>query len=181
MFFDKVPAGNNPPQDINVVIEIPWHSAAVKYEVDKESGAFFVDRFMSTSMYYPTNYGYVPHTLSEDDDPVDVLVLSPVPLIPGAVVNCRPIGMLKMTDESGIDAKIMAVPNDKLSTLYRKIKEFDQVEQETLDTISHFFEHYKDLEKSKWVKVDGWASSSDAKQEIIISLERYQHIESKKN
>ncbi|NQY42214.1 MAG: inorganic diphosphatase [Legionellales bacterium] len=179
MFFEEVPAGINPPEDINVVIEIPWHSAAVKYEVDKKSGAFFVDRFMSTSMYYPTNYGYVPHTLSEDDDPVDVLVLSPVPLIPGAVVNCRPIGMLKMTDESGIDAKILAVPNDKLSTLYRHINEFDQIEHEKLDSISHFFEHYKDLEKSKWVKVDGWVGSSYAKQEITSSLTRYEKITSK--
>ena len=174
MFFDKVKAGNNPPEDINVIIEIPCHGAPVKYEVDKESGAFFVDRFMATSMHYPTNYGYVPHTLSEDDDPVDVLVLSPAPLISGAVVNCRPIGILKMTDESGVDGKILAVPSDKLSTRYREIKEYDQIEKETLSSISHFFEHYKDLENNKWVKIDGWEEASHAKIEITNSIQRYQ-------
>ena len=173
MFFDKIPAGNNPPEDINVIIEIPCHGAPVKYEVDKKSGAFLVDRFMATAMHYPTNYGYIPHTLSEDDDPADVLVITPAPLIPGAVVNCRPVGVLKMTDESGVDAKILAVPSDKLSTRYRHIKEYDQIEQETINSISHFFEHYKDLENNKWVKIDGWRDSAQAKEEIKSSIDRY--------
>ncbi len=175
MNFAEILPGNNPPEDINVIIEIPCHSAAVKYEVDKKSGAIFVDRFMSTAMHYPTNYGYVPNTLSEDNDPVDVLVLSPAPLISGSVINCRPVGVLEMTDESGVDAKILAVPNDKLSTLYRSVKEITDIEQQILDTISHFFEHYKDLEKNKWVKIDGWASATTAKKEVTSSIERFQN------
>ena len=133
MIFEKILPGNNPPDDINVIIEIPCNSAAVKYEVDKSSGSFFVDRFMSTAMYYPTNYGYVPNTLSEDNDPVDVLVLAPAPLISGAVINCRPIGVLEMTDESGVDAKILAVPNDKISTQYRSIRDIADVDQQLLN------------------------------------------------
>ena len=173
MLFDAIAPGNNPPEDINVIIEIPCYGAPVKYEVDKKSGALFVDRFMATSMHYPTNYGYVPHTLSEDDDPVDVLVITPSPLISGSIINCRPIGVLKMTDESGVDAKILAVPTAKLSSRYQHVTDYQQIEPETLSSISHFFEHYKDLEEGKWVKMGGWKGVDDAKKEILASIDRY--------
>jgi len=173
MSFNNLTPGNDVPNDINVVIEIPYHSEPVKYEVDKTTGMLSVDRFMNTAMYYPCNYGYVPKTLSEDGDPVDVLVISPAPLLSGSVIRCRPVGMLKMTDESGVDAKILAVPVDKLSTLYRHVKEPEDVAPQLLDTIAHFFEHYKDLEANKWVKIDGWAGSEQAKQEILACVERF--------
>jgi inorganic pyrophosphatase len=173
MSLNTVPAGNNLPEEINVIIEIPAHSDPVKYEVDKDSGAIFVDRFMATCMHYPTNYGYVPHTLSEDGDPADVLVITPFPLLAGSVIRSRPVGVLKMTDESGTDAKILAVPVDKLSTIYRGIKDIDQVPELTLQQIEHFFQHYKDLEPNKWVKIDGWENAAAAKQEIVESVERY--------
>lgn len=173
MDLSKISAGRDVPNDINVMIEIPAHGEPVKYEVDKASGALFVDRFMSTAMYYPTNYGYVPHTLSEDGDPVDVLVITPVKLNCGVVIRCRPIGMLQMEDESGIDAKILAVPADKLTPLYRHIQSPDDVSPQLLKTISHFFEHYKDLEEGKWVKVKGWLGVEDAKTEILKSEKRY--------
>ena len=160
------------PDEINVIIEIPAGSGPVKYEVDKATGALTVDRFMATAMHYPANYGYIPQTLSEDGDPADVLVLAPVPLIHGAVIACRPIGLLKMTDESGVDGKILAVPIDKLSQQYRHIKTTDDVDSQTLATIAHFFEHYKDLEAGKWVKIDGWYDCTQAKQEILASVER---------
>ncbi|MDF2179158.1 inorganic diphosphatase [Aliiglaciecola sp. CAU 1673] len=173
MSLNAVPAGKNLPEEINVIIEIPAHSDPVKYEVDKESGAIFVDRFMATCMHYPTNYGYVPHTLSEDGDPVDVLVITPFPLLAGSVIRCRPVGVLKMTDESGADAKVLAVPADKLSTIYRGITEIDQVPELLLKQIEHFFEHYKDLEPNKWVKIDKWANAAEAKEEIMSSVKRY--------
>lgn len=173
MSLNNVEAGRNVPHEINVIIEIPAHGDPVKYEVDKKSGALFVDRFMSTAMRYPCNYGYVPHTLSEDGDPVDVLVLAPFPLLSGSVIRCRPIGMMKMTDESGEDCKILAVPIDKLSNLYTDIKSPKDVPKSLLDTISHFFQHYKDLEPGKWVKVNGWFGVEEAKAEIISSHERY--------
>ncbi len=173
MSLNAVKPGDNIPDEVNVIIEIPAHSDPVKYEVDKESGAMFVDRFMSTCMHYPTNYGYVPHTLSEDGDPVDVLVPTPFPIIPGSVIACRPIGVLKMTDESGPDAKILAVPVDKLCVQYRGIDNCSQISQLLKDQITHFFEHYKDLEKSKWVKIDGWEDVESAKQEIMDSVKRY--------
>lgn len=173
MNLEKLGYGDNAPNEVNVVIEIPAHSAPVKYEVEKESGAIFVDRFMATAMFYPCNYGYVPKTLSDDGDPADVLVITPVPLISGSVIKARPIGMLKMTDESGIDAKILAVPADKLSTQYRDVHEPADVQEQLLQSISHFFEHYKDLEKGKWVKVEGWAGSEEARKEIQDSIERY--------
>lgn len=173
MSFHNVTSGRDVPNDINVIIEIPAQSDPVKYEVDKESGALFVDRFMATAMFYPCNYGYVPSTLSEDGDPVDVLVVTPVPLISGAVIRCRPIGMLKMTDESGVDAKILAVPVDKLSPIYTKIQSPEDMPSLLLSQISHFFEHYKDLEPGKWVKVDGWVGTAEAKAEILASVERY--------
>ena len=171
--LNSVPTGNNVPDDVNVIIEIPANSEPVKYEVDKNTGAMFVDRFMTTSMRYPCDYGYIPHTLSEDGDPVDVLMISPLPLISGSVIQARPVGMLRMTDESGTDYKILAVPIDKLTPLYKDIQEPGDLMQITLDRIAHFFQHYKDLEEGKWVKVDGWDSTNAAKQEILASIERY--------
>jgi inorganic pyrophosphatase len=168
--LDRVPSGKDLPNDFNVVIEISMHSEPIKYEVDKESGAMFVDRFMSTAMHYPCNYGYIPHTISGDGDPVDVLVLSQFALPPGVVVRCRPIGMLKMTDEAGEDAKVLAVPVDKLTLMYRDIDSPRGLPQIVLDQISHFFEHYKDLEPGKFVKVKGWVGKEDAKKEIMDGI-----------
>jgi inorganic pyrophosphatase len=173
MILDRVITGLNVPDDINVIIEIPAHGEPIKYELDKDTGAMFVDRFMSTAMHYPCNYGYVPHTLSEDGDPVDVLVVTPIPLITGVVVRCRPVGMLKMTDEAGIDAKVIAVPVDKLTSLYTHIKSADDLPQLLLKQIAHFFEHYKDLEPGKWVKVEGWVGIEGARAEILAGVERY--------
>ncbi len=174
MILDHVQTGRNVPDDINVIIEIPAHGEPIKYELDKETGAMFVDRFMSTAMHYPCNYGYVPHTLSEDGDPVDVLVVTPIPLITGVVVRCRPVGMLKMTDEAGIDAKVIAVPVDKLTSLYSHVQSPDDLPQLLLKQISHFFEHYKDLEPGKWVKVEGWVGVDGAREEILSGVARYQ-------
>ncbi len=173
MNLDRVTPGRDVPNDINVIIEIPAHSDPVKYEVDKDTGAMFVDRFMATAMFYPCNYGYVPHTLSEDGDPVDVLVVTPNPLISGSVIRCRPLGMLKMTDESGVDAKLIAVPVDKLTPLYKKCQSADDLPPTLLAQIAHFFEHYKDLEPGKWVKIEGWAGIEEAKAEIVSAMERF--------
>ena len=173
MGLNRVPSGKDLPNDFNVVIEIPMHSEPIKYEVDKESGAVFVDRFMSTAMHYPCNYGYIPHTIAGDGDPVDVLVMSQFALPPGVVVRCRPIGMLKMTDEAGEDAKLLAVPVDKLTTMYRDIVSPRDFPQIVLDQISHFFEHYKDLEPGKYVKVAGWVGIEEAKQEIMNGVAAY--------
>ena len=181
MNLDRVSSGADVPNDINVIIEIPSHSDPVKYEVDKETGAMFVDRFMSTAMFYPCNYGYVPHTLSDDGDPVDVLVVTPHPLISGSVVRCRPVGVLKMTDESGDDAKVLAVPVDKLYSGYSHVKGTEDMSQLLLDQIAHFFEHYKDLEEGKWVRVDGWAGLEEAKQEIMSSIELFNAAPEKPN
>jgi len=181
MNLDKVRSGRDVPNDINVIIEIPMHGEPIKYEVDKETGAMFVDRFMSTAMHYPCNYGYVPHTLSEDGDPVDVLVVTPVALITGVVVRCRPLGMLKMTDEAGIDAKIIAVPVDKLCALYKDMQKPEDFPAMMLNQISHFFEHYKDLEPNKWVKVEGWVGADAAKAEIMAGVQRYQQASPKPN
>ena len=174
MSLDRVPAGRDIPNDFNVIIEIPAHGEPIKYEVDKDSGAMFVDRFMSTAMHYPCNYGYIPHPLSEDGDPVDVLVITPIPLITGVVVRCRPVGMLKMADEAGEDAKLLAVPVDKLTNLYRDIESPRDLPESMLSQISHFFEHYKDLEAGKWVKVQGWVGAEEAKAEILAGERRYQ-------
>lgn len=173
MSLMDIKSGRDIPNEINVIIEIPMHGEPVKYEVDKETGALFVDRFMSTAMFYPSNYGYVPSTLSEDGDPVDVLVITPVPLISGAVIPCRPIGMLKMTDESGVDAKILAVPTTKLCKMYKDVETYKDIPQHLLLSIEHFFSHYKDLEEGKWVKVDGWVGPDEARQEILSSIDRY--------
>ena len=169
----RVSSGRDVPNEINVIIEIPMHGEPVKYEVDKDTGALFVDRFMTTSMFYPTNYGYIPNTLSEDGDPVDVLVVTPIPLLSGSVIRCRVIGMLKMTDESGVDAKLLAVPINKLSKIYQDIKTHEDLPKHLLLSLEHFFEHYKDLEEGKWVKLDGWAGPEEAHREIIASVERF--------
>ena len=174
MNLEKLTAGQNPPEDINVVIEIPAQSGPVKYEVDKASGSLMVDRFMATAMYYPANYGFIPHTLAEDGDPADVLVLTPVPLINNSVIRCRPVAVLQMTDESGPDSKILAVPIDKLSQLYSDIQSPDDIPPHVLHSIEHFFTHYKDLEADKWVKIGGWEGAAAAKAEITRSIERHQ-------
>ena len=173
MALIQVPAGRDVPDDINVIIEIPMNSEAVKYEVDKNTGAIFVDRVLTTAMRYPCNYGYVPQTLCGDGDPVDVLVIMPVPLIPGSVVRSRPVGVLKMTDEAGEDEKVVAVPVGKVSELYRNIASVRDLPDEMLDQIAHFFQHYKDLEKGKWVKIDGWRDAQEAKQVILDSVQRF--------
>ncbi|MBT3348011.1 MAG: inorganic diphosphatase [Thiotrichales bacterium] len=179
MNLDRVSTGDNIPEEINVIIEIPAHADPVKYEVDKETGAMFVDRFMNTAMHYPCNYGYVPHTLSDDGDPVDVLVVTPYPVISGSVVRCRPIGVLQMTDEAGSDAKVLAVPISKLCSLHKDASRPEDVSQLLLDQISHFFEHYKDLEKDKWVKIGGWEDATAAYQEILDSIDRFQNAPEK--
>ena len=175
MSLNKVPSGKNLPDDFNVIIEIPMHGEPVKYEVDKESGAIFVDRFMNTAMHYPCNYGYIPHTLCGDGDPADVLVVTPIPLLTGVVVRCRTLGVLKMTDEGGEDAKLLAVPVDKLCTLYRDVKDYTGLPEITTKQIQHFFEHYKDLEPNKWVKIDGWFGVEEARSEIMSSVANYQN------
>ncbi|MGL1834760.1 inorganic diphosphatase [Rhodocyclaceae bacterium SMB388] len=170
MSFDLVKAGKDVPNDINVIIEIPAQADPIKFEVEKESGAVYVDRFMGTSMRYPINYGYVPHTIAGDGDPVDVLVVTPFPLLPGVVIRCRPVGVLKMEDESGMDAKVVAVPVSKLTPLYDKVQTIDDLPELLMKQTVHFFEHYKDLEPGKWVKVVGWGTVEDAKQEILDGI-----------
>lgn len=179
MGLNNVPSGKDLPNDFNVIIEIPMHGEPVKYEIDKESGAIFVDRFMNTAMHYPCNYGYIPHTLSDDGDPVDVLVITPVPLNTGVVVRCRPLAVLKMEDEAGMDAKVLAVPVDKLSTLYRSLKTYQELPEITLKQIAHFFEHYKDLEPNKWVKIIGWFGIEEARSTIMDGVNTYLSAEDK--
>ena len=174
MSLHNVTPGAKAPDEFNVIIEIPANSSPIKYELDKETGAMFVDRFMGTAMFYPANYGYVPNTLSEDGDPVDVLVVTPFPLNLGVVVRCRALGMLKMEDESGVDAKLIAVPVEKLCPMYKNVKTTDDLPELLMRQIQHFFEHYKDLEAGKWVKVTGWGDIDAAKQEIIDGIARYQ-------
>jgi len=174
MSLNHVPAGQSLPDDIYVVIEIPANADPIKYEVDKESGALFVDRFMSAPMFYPCNYGYVNQTLSLDGDPVDVLVPTPYPLMPGSVIRCRPVGVLKMTDESGEDAKVIAMPHDKLSKEYQHIQDVQDLPELLKAQIQHFFERYKELEQGKWVKVQGWEDVQSARQEILDSYQRAQ-------
>jgi inorganic pyrophosphatase len=173
MSLDAVTPGQHAPNEFNVIIEIPMNADPIKYEVDKETGAIFVDRFMSTAMHYPTNYGYVPKTLSGDGDPVDVLVITPVPLIPGVVVTCRPIGILNMEDEAGMDAKVLAVPTDKILSIYTQWQKPEDLNPMRLNTISHFFQHYKDLEPGKWVKVLGWQGPQAARDEVLAGMQAY--------
>ncbi|MEY2666715.1 MAG: hypothetical protein RLZZ384_886 [Pseudomonadota bacterium] len=179
MSFMKVQSGRDVPHDINVIIEIPAYSDPVKYEVDKDTGALTVDRFMGTAMQYPTNYGYIPHSLSDDGDPVDVLVITPAPLLSGCVIRCRPIGVLKMVDEAGSDAKVLAVPVEKLTPCYKKVTTFEDISEDKLAKIAHFFQHYKDLEEGKWVNIEGWFGIEDAKREIVESISRYNAAEAK--
>ena len=174
MGLDLVPTGSDVPNVINVIIEIPKDAEPVKYEVDKASGAIFVDRVLSTPMRYPCNYGYVPHTLGGDGDPLDALVILPLPLVPGAVIRCRPVGVLRMTDEAGSDEKLLVVPVSKVFAGYAHIDDINQVSAHWLERIGHFFEHYKDLEKGKWVKVEGWESAESAKKEVLDGVARYE-------
>jgi inorganic pyrophosphatase len=167
MDIDKIPIGRNPPHDINVIVEIPQGGAPVKYEIDKESGALFVDRFLHTAMFYPCNYGFVPHTKSQDGDPLDVLIAGPTAVVPGSVVRCRPVGVLLMEDEAGPDEKLIAVPVDKLHPFYTEVKSYTDLPAIMCEQIAHFFTHYKDLEPGKWVKVTHWAGTEEA--EAIIN------------
>ena len=169
MSFNSISPGKDVPNDINVIIEIPANSDPIKYEIDKDSDAVFVDRFMATPMFYPANYGYVPQTLADDGDPLDVLVITPYPVVPGSVIRCRPVGMLNMSDESGQDEKVVAVPHDKLTPLYRDVKEYTDLPQLLIKQIEHFFENYKDLEEGKWVKIDCW-QNADAAREVIMKF-----------
>lgn len=173
MALKEVSAGRDVPDDIHVIIEIPMNSEAVKYEVDKDTGAIFVDRVLTTAMRYPCNYGYIPNTLCGDGDPADVLVIMPVPLIPGSVVRCRPVGVLKMSDEAGEDEKLIAVPVGKVSEQYRHVHSVRDLPEILLDQISHFFQHYKDLEKGKWVKIEGWRDVQEARQVILDAVKRH--------
>ncbi|MDX1692226.1 MAG: inorganic diphosphatase [Ketobacteraceae bacterium] len=175
MNFDNVPAGKNVPDDIFVVIEIPANSDPIKYEIDKDSHALFVDRFMATPMFYPANYGYIPNTLGEDCDPLDVLVVTPYPLQPGCVIRSRPVGVLHMSDESGKDAKLLAVPHDKLTGLYSHIKNAQDLPALLIAQIEHFFENYKDLEQGKWVKIEGWGDVEEARNEIKKAVDAYRN------
>ncbi len=173
MNIDAIPTGKNPPDDLNVIIEVPLGGEPIKYEIDKDSGALFVDRFLYTPLRYPGNYGFVPHTLCGDGDPLDVIVMNSRPLVPGAVVRSRPIGVLYMEDDGGQDEKIIAVPVPKLTRRYDKIENYTDLPEITLKQIEHFFEHYKDLEPGKWVKMGGWQDVTVAKRLILEAVERY--------
>ncbi len=179
MGLQAVPVGKDVPNNVNVIIEIPMHSPAVKYEVDKESGALFLNRMLKTAMHYPCNYGYIPHTLCGDGDPTDVMVVMPVPINYGAVVTCRPVGMLRMEDEAGEDAKILAVPTEDVTGLYRNVRGLHDVDELLRMQITHFFDHYKDLETGKWVNISGWEDAEAARKEILESVERYNALPEK--
>ena len=172
MRIDAIPIGNNPPDDVNVIIEVEIGGEPIKYEMDKEAGTLFVDRFLHTPMRYPGNYGFVPHTLSDDGDPIDVLVANTRPIVPGAVINVRPVGVLKMSDDGGIDEKIIAVPSPKLTKRYVDVHNYTDLPKISLEQIQHFFEHYKDLEPGKWVKIEGWGDADEARRLIMESIER---------
>lgn len=173
MILDKISIGDKAPEEFNVIIEIPAYSHPIKYEMDKESGALFVDRFVGTGMSYPFNYGFIPHTLSEDGDPADVVVITPFPVAHGAMIACRPIGVLRMEDESGIDAKILALPTKKVCQLYANIDTVDGLPPLYIEQIKYFFEHYKGLETGKWVKITGWEDATAAKKEVLDSIKCY--------
>jgi inorganic pyrophosphatase len=172
MRIDAIAIGHNPPDDVNVIVEVPIGGEPIKYEMDKAAGTLVVDRFLHTPMRYPGNYGFVPHTLSDDGDPIDVLVANTRPIVPGAVINVRPIGVLKMDDEAGGDEKIIAVPVPKLTRRYENVVNYTDMPEITLQQIRHFFEHYKDLEPGKWVKVVGWGDAQEAKKLIAEAIER---------
>ncbi len=172
MRIDAIPIGDNPPDDINVIIEVPVGGLPIKYELDKDSGTLFVDRFLYTPMVYPGNYGFVPHTLSMDGDPIDVLVCNTRPIVPGAVMNCRPVGVLIMQDDAGPDEKIIAVPTGKLTRRYEKVKSYSDLPEITIRQVEHFFAHYKDLEPDKWVKIKKVEEKEIARKMIMESIER---------
>ena len=172
MFLDAIPIGNAPPDDVNVIIEVPIGGEPIKYEMNKAAGTLFVDRFLYTPMRYPGNYGFVPHTLSDDGDPIDVLVANTRPIVAGAVINVRPVGVLKMEDDAGGDEKIIAVPSPKLTQRYVAVRNYTDLPRITLEQIQHFFEHYKDLEPGKWVKVLGWGDAAEARSLIQAAIER---------
>jgi len=172
MNLDAIPIGKNPPDDLNVIIEVGIGGEPIKYEMNKEAGTLFVDRFLHTPMRYPGNYGFVPHTLSEDGDPIDVLVANTRPIFPGAVINVRPIGVLKMVDDAGGDEKILAVPSPKLTKRYEHVLNYTDLPRITLEQVQHFFEHYKDLEPGKWVKTNGWGDAEDARRFIREAIDR---------
>jgi inorganic pyrophosphatase len=172
MRIDAIAIGENPPADLNVIIEVAIGGEPIKYEMDKEAGTLIVDRFLYTPMRYPGNYGFVPHTLSDDGDPIDVLVANTRPIIPGAVINVRPVGVLKMMDESGGDEKIIAVPSPKLTQRYVNVHNYTDMPVITLEQIQHFFEHYKDLEPNKWVKLLGWGDAGEAKALVAAAIDR---------
>jgi inorganic pyrophosphatase len=172
MRLEAIPIGKNPPDDVNVIIEVAIGGEPIKYEMDKAAGTLFVDRFLHTPMRYPGNYGFVPHTLSEDGDPIDVLVANTRPIVPGAVINVRPVGVLKMEDDGGVDEKIIAVPSDKLTKRYLHVKNYTDLPVILIEQIQHFFEHYKDLEPGKWVKLDGWANADRARELITEAIAR---------
>jgi inorganic pyrophosphatase len=176
MNLNAIPIGKNPPEDVNVIIEVAIGGEPIKYEMDKEAGVLFVDRFLYTPMRYPGNYGFVPHTLSDDGDPIDVLVANTRPIVPGAVINVRPVGVLLMEDDGGHDEKIIAVPSTKLTKRYEGVNDATDLPQITLDQIRHFFEHYKDLEPNKWVKVKGWGDAAHARRLITEAMERYKAL-----
>ena len=172
MRIDAINIGKNPPEDVNVIIEVSVGGEPIKYEMDKEAGTLFVDRFLYTPMRYPGNYGFVPHTLSSDGDPIDVLVCNTRPLFPGSVINCRPVGVLIMEDDGGGDEKILAVPAPKLTRRYDKIVNYSDIPEITLKQIEHFFSHYKDLEPGKWVKLHHWGDAAEAKRLVLEAIER---------
>ncbi|WP_420394119.1 inorganic diphosphatase [Acuticoccus sp.] len=172
MRIDAIPIGTNPPEDVNVIIEVPVGGEPIKYELDKASGTLWVDRFLYTSMRYPVNYGFVPHTLSDDGDPLDVMIASTRPIAPGAVMNARPIGVLNMEDDGGVDEKVLAVPVTKLTRRYENVRSYQDMPQITIEQIQHFFEHYKDLEPGKWVKMLGWGDVEEAKAKVVEAIER---------
>lgn len=174
MSFKNIPAGKSVPDDIYAVIEVPANATPVKYEIDKDMDALFVDRFLATPMFYPVNYGYIPKTLADDGDPADILVVTPYPVVPGAVLRCRVVGVLNMADEAGEDAKLLAVPHDKVTPLYSHIKEYTDLPGSLLEQIKHFFERYKDLESGKWVRLNSWDSAEVARDMIKKAVENYQ-------
>lgn len=181
MALDLVPTGKDVPHDVNVIVEIPKDADPVKYEVDKATGAIFVDRILSTPMRYPCNYGYIPHTLCGDGDPADVLVILPLPLVPGSVIRCRPVGVMMMQDEAGSDEKLLAVPVDKVFNGYSHVHDISQVSKHWLERIGHFFQHYKDLEPGKWVKISGWGDAEQARKIIVDSIQRFKASPDKLN
>lgn len=172
MRIDAIAVGNHPPEDVNVIIEVPIGGEPIKYELDKDSGTLYVDRFLHTPMRYPGNYGFVPHTLSDDGDPIDVLVANTRPIVPGAVINVRPIGVLRMEDDGGGDEKIIAVPVPRLTKRYQNVHNYTDLPTITKEQIQHFFEHYKDLEPGKWVKLIGWGDADEARRLVVEAIER---------